>query len=354
MGIKQVAEAARVSPTTVSHALNGKGRIPEETRNRIQKIADDLGYRPSAIARNLLGGRTGLLGLVVPSSSDVVFPASDVAYFVRLTSAATRVAMENGYALVVASQSPDGSSPFNRVEVDGAIVVDPVEFDPLVLSFREAGIPVVTNGRVLGADDAPWVDNDHNMATRRVLEHLARRGAERPGLFTSQPATSFAFDVETAYRSWCAENDISPQIVHANANLSENAAAEAARRVLDRHPACDAIFATLDRLALATLHEARIRHVSVPQELLVVGATDSEAAHWAAPSLTVLNLQPDVVGSRAAEILIELVQGREPATQHITVPTKLITRGSTRRTKHAARPGRSGVKRSAEAERQTV
>ena len=65
IGIKDVAEAAGVSVTTVSHALNGKGRLPVETRERVQRVARDLGYRPSSTARNLVGGRTGLIGLTV-------------------------------------------------------------------------------------------------------------------------------------------------------------------------------------------------------------------------------------------------------------------------------------------------
>lgn len=332
VGIKQVAEAAGVSPTTVSHALNGKGRLAEETRERIRRVADDLGYRPSAIARNLVDGRTGVLGLVMPSARELVFPAGDVAYFMQLTSAATSVAMEQGYALVVTSTNEDGSSPFTRVDVDGAIVVDPVSRDTLVAELRTAAVPVVTTGRVLGDEDAaPWVDNDHAASTRAVLEHLVQRGAHRPALITSQPDTSYASDVEEAYRAWCGERDIEPLVVRARPEISQDAAAEAAREVLDLMPTCDAVFATLDRLGLATMHEARSRGIAVPAELLVVGATDSEAARWAVPSLTVLNLQPDVIGRRAAEALIAMVRGTAPRRRHAIVPAKLVARESTRR-----------------------
>jgi DNA-binding LacI/PurR family transcriptional regulator len=66
VGIKDVASAAGVSATTVSHALNGKGRLPPGTRERVHRIAEELGYRPNATARHLAGGKTGVLGLAAP------------------------------------------------------------------------------------------------------------------------------------------------------------------------------------------------------------------------------------------------------------------------------------------------
>ena len=335
IGIKDVAEAAGVSLTTVSHALNGKGRLPDGTRERVQRLARELGYRPSATARNLVDGRTGLLGLVMPASGGLPFPAADVAYFMQLAAAATRVAMEHGYALVVTPGSGDGASPLARVEVDGAIVIDPVERDLVVGELRAAGLPVVTTGRVLGADGA-WVDNDHARATRGVLAHLSGQGARRVALVTSQPATSFAADVEDAYRRWCVESARAPLVVRAAGDVSETAAEDAATAVLNAHPDVDAVFATLDRLALATLREAQARRVRVPEELLIVGATDSDAARWAQPPMTVLDLHPDEIGSRAARMLVELVGGRPLATPNVTVDAELVPRASTRRWATAA------------------
>ncbi|HEU4975776.1 MAG TPA: LacI family DNA-binding transcriptional regulator [Baekduia sp.] len=345
VGIRQVAEAAGVSPTTVSHALNGKGRVTTETRERIQRIAAELGYRPNASARNLVGGRTGLLGLVVPPTDELLFLASDVAYFVQITNAATNVAMKQGYGLVVTTVPEDRSSPFGQVEVDGAIVVDPLERDPLVLELRAAGVPVVTTGRVLGdEEDGVWVDNDHRASTRLVLDHLARHGSRCPALLTNQPSTSFAFEVEETYAAWCAEHAVEPHLVHVRAGISEDAAAEAARRVLDLRPTCDAAYATLDRLALATLHEATRRNVAVPEEFLIAGATDSEAARWSLPSLTVLNLQPDALGRSATEALIALVEGREPDPRQRTVPCEVIARASTRRRPAGRRPAATAIR----------
>src|SRR4051794_13333482 len=171
--IKDVARTAGVSVTTVSHALNGKGRISAKTRKRVQRAADSLGYRPNNTARNLVGGRTGLFGLTLSQASGLPISLGDFAYFAQLMMGATAASLDHGYALML---TPASEQLAEGGAIDGAIVVDPVAGDPLMPALQEAGIPVVTTGRVL---DQPgfdyWVDNDHVSGVRSVLDHVARR-----------------------------------------------------------------------------------------------------------------------------------------------------------------------------------
>jgi DNA-binding LacI/PurR family transcriptional regulator len=332
VGIKDVAAAAGVSATTVSHALNGKGRLPPGTRERVHRIAEELGYRPNATARHLAGGKTGVLGLAVSQGAGTPDTLSDFAYFMQLMTAATAAAFEHGYALVLTPVQPAESRWLN-VAIDGAIVTDPVPNDPLVAALRERGAPVVTTGRVPGETaEVPWVDNDHGAATRSVLDHLARRGARRIALVMPPATISYVLDVRAGYEDWCARHGVEPQIAIAGKNLTEGAGYSAALELLDLPERPDAIYATLDRLALGVLLAAQSRGVRVPEDMLVAGNTDSEAGRWARPSLTALNLHPEQIGRNAVELLVGLVEGREPAEPHVLVPTRLIPRASTRRT----------------------
>jgi DNA-binding LacI/PurR family transcriptional regulator len=331
IGIKEVAAAAGVSVTTVSHALNGKGRLPEETREHVRQVAERLAYRPSVAARNLGGGKTGLLGLMISQPSGSTIRFSDFAYFTQLMMAASTAAIKAGYALVLTPGNHAlGASA--GLAVDGAIVVDPVAGEPLVDELLESGVPIVTTGRIPGGrEDNPWVDNDHVAGARTVLNHLARRGARRIALMTSPTIMSYTTDVESAYRTWCMEHGMKPLLTHVRADLTENAGFTAARKLLRLAQPPDAIYATYDRLGVGALFAARAAGIAVPDDLrLAVTATESRGAEPTRPSLTALSLHPDQIGERAAELLIALVEGRTPDPGHVIVPTRLITRTSTR------------------------
>lgn len=335
IGIKEVAQAAGVSVTTVSHALNGKGRLPEETRERVRRIADELGYRPNATARNLVVGRTGLLGLAVSQAGGAPFAAADFAYFAQLMMAASTEAIAMGYALVLAPA--DGAlDPTSGIAVDGAIIVDPIRDDPLLAELHRAGIPVVTTGRRPDDGDGCWVDNDHVAGTRSMLDHLRRRGARRIALMTSPIEISYTLDVERAYREWCAEHGVEPLVNATAAELTERAGFAAAEELLALPEPPDAIFATYDRLAFGTLLAAQARGVGVPDDLLLATtATESQAPQQARPPLTTLNLHPLEIGRAAARLLVDLVEGRRPARPRIYVPHRVVARASTRRAHRA-------------------
>lgn len=325
-----MAEAAGVSITTVSHALSGKGRLQEDTRRRVREVAEELGYRPNALARSLAGGRTGLIGLAVSQTADGHFAVSDFAYFMQVMTAAAAAALQRGYALVLASGPPAGA--WLEVRMDGVIVVDPVRGDPICESFRSRGVPVVTTGRDPAADESEhWVDNDHRDGTRSILDHLADSGARRVGLVASPPVTSYATDARAAYEDWCAERGQEPLVAIAAAALTEDAGFCAAEELLQAPQPPDAIYATLDRLALGSLLAAQASGLDVPEQLMIAGCTDSDVGRWARPSLTALELNPERIGAAAVAMLADLIEGREPPSPRVLVPSRILSRASTQR-----------------------
>jgi DNA-binding LacI/PurR family transcriptional regulator len=329
--IHDVARAAGVSVTTVSHALNDKGRIAQATRDRIREVVAQLDYRPHAGARSLAGGRTGILGVCVAQAEDLSFAVGGFAYFMQLMGAATQAALARGFALVLVPMQP-GQDPFAHVDVDGAVIIDPVAHDPVVSRLRERGVAVVTTGRVPGDDDedALWVDNNHRAGAGVMLRHLERAGARRIAHISTAPVTSFTLDCLEVYEAWARDHDMTPQVAVARGSgLTEPAGLAAAEQLLDRRDPPDAIFATLDRLGLGVLRAAERRGMSVPDDLLVASYTDSDAARWTRPSLTAMRLDPDTIGRVAIDLLVQTIEG-EPSEQHVVVPTRLLPRASTR------------------------
>jgi len=334
VGIREVAAAAGVSNTTVSNALSGKGRLSPATRESIAKVAADLGYRPNANARNLVSGKSGLLGIAVSASAESPFGLGDFDYFIQLLSAATGAAVAGGRALVVEAAATDGQA-FHAVELDGAIVVDPVRDDPLLEQLDARGIPVVTTGRRVDtqadSETRYWVDNDHQAATESVLDHMRTSGARRIGLVSSPGVNSYTQDAAAAYRGWCAANDQEPLIALAEGPINEGAGYRAASLLLGAEDRPDAIYATLDQFALGVLLAARELSIEVPRDLMVAGCTDSRASAWATPPLTAVQLNPEEIGRAAVRVLIDLIEDREPQFNPVLVPTGIRERLSTAR-----------------------
>ena len=329
VGIKDVAQRAGVSVTTVSHALNGRGRISPQTRKRVNEIAEQLGYHPNATARNLAGRRSGLIGLAVTQTDEGSFAIADYAYFVELISAASVAALDRDYGLMLVSGAQVES--WMRIQIDGAIIVDPVMRDPLIEHVRRTGAPLVTAGRVPGARDGYWVDNDHRAVTRGILDHLAARGARRIALLESLPMASYALDSHAAYEEWCAERGQPVIATVARGDLTESAGFEATMKLLRRARPPDAVHSTLDRLALGALLAAQAFGLSVPHDLLVSGGADSEPCKWARPGLTTTELHPSQIGAEAVKLVTALIEGREPECSQVHVPCRIIPRGSTKR-----------------------
>src|SRR5690349_10377286 len=281
-GIRDVAAAAGVSITTVSDALNGKGRLPDATRRHVREVADRLGYRPSAAARTLRTGKSGLIGLTVTTYGDEPFTFTEFAYFAEMARAATSAALARGYALVILPAT-SRHDVWSNVALDGTVVIDPSDQDPVVTELVRQGLPVVSDGRPAGTlPVTAWVDNDHRAAVLDLLDHLAAAGARRIGLLTGTTTDTYTRLSTTAYLHWCER---------------------------------------------------------VPEDLLLVCCSESTVYASTEPPITTLSLKPRRIGTAVVQLLIDAIEGVEhdgPVEQ--VIPTELIIRTSSQR-----RPPRTTV-----------
>jgi DNA-binding LacI/PurR family transcriptional regulator len=329
-GIEDVARQAGVSRTTVSHALNGKGRVNAETRLRVEQAAKELGYRGNAIARRLASGaRGGVLALHVAAreSPMVVW---DVEYFTILMSAAATAALSHGYWLTLAPGSATEDMR-HSLPTDGVIIVDPLINDPLIRAFEDRDVPVVTVGRSSLEPNGRrgWVDNDHNSGTRAMLEHLRDQGARSIALITGPEMNSYTLDTRNAYEDWVREHGGETRSYTAGSGLSEEAGYETTVKMFGGGGRPDAIYASVDRLALGSLHAIKDHGLSVPEDILLSSLSDSQSARLARPSLTALDLHPELVGRCAADMLIAFVEGGRIQSRHRLIPAQVLSRRST-------------------------
>jgi DNA-binding LacI/PurR family transcriptional regulator len=327
IGIRDVAEAARVSITTVSLALNGKGRVSEATRARVLEAAERLGYQPDPSARSLKGGRTGVVALAFSYRFPVPYPVTDFDYFNRAIQGATEAALARDCGLVIGPPTPQ-SDVWSRLPLDGVVVFDPVLGDPVPGQLRKRGTPMVVVGRDPNGDfDDPNVDNDHTAGTRMALDHLWERGARTIALFAYPLLDSFVETSEATYCAWCTERGIEPRVLLFPA-MWDRAPRQVAAELLASSERPDAVYCLEEDLGLETLSAAAETGFRVPEDLKIVACTDRSV--FPGLALTTIELDPDRTAREAMGLLLDLIEGREAANLNIEIPLRLVPRESTR------------------------
>jgi DNA-binding LacI/PurR family transcriptional regulator len=334
VGIRDVARAAGVSITTVSHALNDKAGVSDATRRRVREVADHLGYRPDPRGRHLSSGRTGLVALTVSVPTGVRTPVAEFAHNSAVIEGAAAASTRRELALVIVPSG--GGVIWQRLPLDGAIVVDPSPGDPAMHELARARVPVVTIGRITEADPGlawtDYVDNDYVEGTLSVLHHLRARGARRIGVLGAGGQESYAQDSLEAYRTWCVEAGQEPW-THLIENMDwtdvRSTVGREVAAALDRSDRPDAFHCLDEVMALALLRACGHRGVRVPEDLLVSSISDRGRAEDASPSLTTLELHPRELGETAAGVLADLLAGLPPPVAPVFVETTVVPRGST-------------------------
>jgi DNA-binding LacI/PurR family transcriptional regulator len=325
----QVAKAAGVSPTTVSHVLNNRGRISESTRAHVLQVVEQLSYRGNRHAQQLVTRRSRILAIQLPASGSRgqgIFPHSG--YYLELISGACAAADELDYALIIVPPGrPGGNNRLVDFAVDGAVLVDPTGNEPAF----DAPIPLATIGVPLHPTrPVASVDNDHRATARKLVEHLESVGRRRPLLVADRTHRSYVRDLVSGFREQAGERGV-PADVCRLTSLST----AALDRVLDaalEHES-DAMVASSDDIALGLLSRARRRGIQVPDQIMLASAVDASSLALTSPQITATDLYPRRTGATAVRLLVERVDhgaDLESATDRALVPTRLVPRDSTR------------------------
>jgi len=338
--IKDVARLAEVSPTTVSHVLNDKGRIKDATRERVLAAVARLDYNPSRAARALRTKRNGTLAFLVPTFEAPAalrgrLTSLDV-YLSQATSAA-QAAFVDDHALLLLPPTASASD-LHGLGIDGGIICDPAENDDLVGLFDSMKLPIVTIERLPGRAEFEWfVAADNAASTRRLLDHMEDEGARRVALMYVDLPIAWALECRAAYESWSAERDMEPLVAGLSPHDSQRTAYSVARSLLDLPDAPDAVLALDERFASGVIRAAGERGIAIPTDLMVATGIDSHEARAATPAVTAIDIHPDRQGTAAAAMLVARLQGASVEAPQIT-QTTLNVRDSTLRNRGRPTP----------------
>jgi DNA-binding LacI/PurR family transcriptional regulator len=327
----EVAEVAGVSVATVSNALNGNGRMSEETRRRVMVAARDLAYLPFTSARAAARGGTGMLGLTLTTYGDLPVPYMQVPYYARLVLGATEAAHQRGYLLVVLPASVPAWM-WLTTPLDGVIHTEPTRNDPVLDILRQRGIPIVTEGRPPSPHHGDaWVDNDIAVAVRDLLDHLTRSGARRIGVVLPRHDDAYPELVRRTYQLWCEEHEQPPLVESFPLSRDPSGAETAAtRRLLKAGKEADAVFGVYSSSGKHILDAARDLQLSVPDDLLVAAISEDPAYAELSPPVTTVTLHPERLAAEAVDLLLALLSGRTDVSRERLVSHDLVVRESTR------------------------
>jgi DNA-binding LacI/PurR family transcriptional regulator len=325
-----VAAAAGVSRTTVSFVLNERAgvKIPDETRRRVLAAAAQLDYHPNSVARQLAGGASRALGLVLRQTPEQVANDGVLAETLRGLSTAARAA--NHRVLVETLAPGDGhyANLLRSGRTDGLIVSGPRYDDEELVELVRDGFPVVIQGSLPGLD-VPSVDVDNEAGARLAVEHLLALGHRRIACITNAPlAYTAASERLTGYREALAAAGLAddPDLI-AEGAFDAPSGHRAMAEILARTTP-DAIFVASDVVAIGAIAGLRDAGLSVPRDISVVGFDAIPLAAYLDPPLTTIRLPAYDLGLAAGRAILERIAGR-PVAARTLLPTELIVRAST-------------------------
>lgn len=336
--LSDVAKSAGVSPSLVSRVLRGDDRIRvrQETRTRILAAADELGYVPHLLARNLRVSRAGALGLVVHDVSNPIYG--------EIIRGAQRVLSEAGSVLLLVDADAVGEEKSllqfaGSGRVDGLLwqLAGDAEFDSRVKVAARYVPVVLVNSR--SVDDICGVHLDDGAAVDVAVDHLIGLGHRRIGFIGGNAGSDVSERRRTAYQRGLDNAGIKESAGWVVAGGWDPASGhQAAARLLREQPELTAIVVTNALVATGVASAADAAGLTIPRDLSVVAVHDLWFAERLSPPLSVVRLPLRRMGERAAEILLGDWEERPTGDVAITdPPPELIIRGST-----AAPPGSTG------------
>jgi LacI family transcriptional regulator len=327
--IADVAARAKVSKTTVSRVLNGKGELDESTAARVRAVIEEMGYVPSSRAVGLARGRTRVVGMLVPSLTwpwigEVLQGAVDVLETERY-----------GLLLFTCNRGEESMRQFgaqvSAKSFDGLLVIEPEGTLDYIATLHRRGLPVVLiDDRDQTSGQIPSVGTTNNDGAGSAARHLLEIGRSRPLVIagperfgcTQQRLAGFASVFAEAGHPLAADRVYQGDFTFACGTDGVQAA-------LDSGVEFDAVFAHNDLSAIGAMQALLDSGRRIPQDVAVVGFDDIPTAAHTQPALTTVHQPLREMGEAAARTLLAHFEGTPLPNRPTIIPASFTTRGST-------------------------
>jgi LacI family transcriptional regulator len=328
--IRQVADKAGVSVTTVSHVINNTRFVSDVLRERVQRAMTELNYRPNALARSLRLGQTHTLGLILPDSANP--------FFAEIGHAIEAAAFERGYSVILCNTENDPAKELlytnvleNR-QVDGMIFVAAGGNHEALSSIVRNGLPLVVVDRDLGSPGVDAVTTNNYQGGLLATRHLIELGHTIIGCITGPSDLTPSAERVTGYSDALKEADLEVKgTLFVRGDFHVPSGLTAATHLLQQDPRPTALFVCNDLMAIGALHAAAQLGLRVPDDVAIVGFDDIELASYTIPPLTTVCQPKQEIGHTAIQLILDRMASPAHSPRHEILRPQLMIRASSTR-----------------------
>jgi DNA-binding LacI/PurR family transcriptional regulator len=317
-----VAREAGVSQSTVSRALAGDTRISEETRKKIRKTADRLGYTPNEIARSLQTNKTNMVGLIMADILNPFYPAVLETYTQKLHAMGKRLML---LSVPKGFEVDDVLPSMLQYQIDGLIVTSAALSSRMRDVLHNRQTRVVLFNRSVSDFSVNSVCCENRAASIKVADLLVQAGHRKMAIIGGRPDTSTHRERFSGFQDELRRHGLE-LVGDAFGENTYDGGYQAAMRMLSGPDRPDALFCIADVMALGALDAARYGlGLEVPRDISIVGFDDIPSAAWPAYNLTTVRQPIDAMVGLSLSLLLD--PGNFPPAA-LRVPGELIIRGS--------------------------
>jgi len=324
--LRDVAARSGVSISTASRALNNRADVSSKTKARVLKVAEELGYVPSSLAKGLWSGQTKTVGVVVTTIANP--------FYANVVTGIEHVLEEQEYNILLNSSHEDPQRELRAVKllleqrVDG-IILAPVQTNPKAVDFLEKnGVPYVLVGRTALNVQANHVVCDDYRVGELAARHLVSRGHKEIMFINS----AYNYSAQLRQEGFCktllaAGITMHPQwirTVHGGETVGK-----VLSEALDEGLKPTAIFCFCDQMAIGAMKELRRRGRRIPEDVAIMGVDNLEVTEMLDPPLTTIEVHNNDLGIESAEILLRRIAHNDAIPEQVKLQPKLIERAST-------------------------
>jgi LacI family transcriptional regulator len=329
--IKDVAQKAGVSVSTVSRVLNGYSNVNEETRLLVQQAIEDLGYRPNELAKGLRSQKTNTLGLVV---NNILNPIYSI-----MAQAIESVAIQNGFNLFLCNSGLDPKQEALYLEtlwnkrIDGLFISPTGTNIQMLQKFLDANIPVVQIDRKIESLKADAVLTNNEMSSFQAVEHLIQRGYRKIAIIVGMQTVTTGVNRLKGYFEALTHHDIPIESAYVKiGDFTEASGYKLMSELAAMDDAPEAVFVgnnLMAKGAVMFLREAKLR---IPDDIGFMMFDNPDWSELYSPPITVVHQPYDEIALKAAGLMMRRIAdgGRAKQYETIVLDNQIVVRQSLR------------------------